>query len=172
MASVTVKNLSNVKKAVTKNLRVKINRIFSDKQVRLDIGQIVKQDIQSTNFGSAGPVTQAYRRYFEQYNATDPTYNRSKINITFTGELLEDLAKNVKGSPTTKQFIIEHSNKLHKKYSKKKGKTKGARVTYSFISEQIYRLGYRYLIFSNRAKAQLTKVVRKKLEQLLINSSR
>jgi len=167
MATLKVKNLKNVERAITRNLRVKVNKIFRDKSLRSDIGDIVAADIKKQSLGTPAPATLRWRKLYQQYNKTDPKYKQNKINITFTGELLKDLSNNVKAIPTKKSFEIKQSEKLHKKY---KGKSKligKKRSKYSDIQDGLESLGYDYLNIRDKAKSDITKKVRQRLFELL-----
>ena len=145
MATLKVKNLKNVEKALTRNIRVKINKIFRDKSLRSDVGEIVAKDIKAQSWGEPETSTLRWRKLYQQYNKTDHKYKQNKINITFTGELLEDLSKNVKAIPTKKSFEIKQSDKLHKKYKGKKKLLGKKRSKYSDIHDGLESLGYDYL---------------------------
>lgn len=159
MAKVKVTGLkniqSNIRKFITKELR--------SKETREMVGNIVADEIQATRFKTAASSTQKTRKYLEKYNKTHPTYARSKINITFTGELLDDLRRNVKVS-TTKGFffIISQSDKLHKKYKGKKKSIGKKRAKYSEISDNlINKLDIQYLTLKKTSINELLGKLRK-----------
>ena len=101
MARVTIKNLDQLRKKLNSKFKIVLNKTLRDKGLRLKIGRLIEADIRK-NFSKTvkSPATTAFRKYFEQYHETHSTYNRSKINITFTGELLNDLATNVLADTT------------------------------------------------------------------------
>jgi hypothetical protein len=154
MATVKVKGLSqiqsNIRKFITKELR--------KKELRQGVGNLVVASIRAKSLGMPATSTRKWRKKYDSLNTTHPTYGRNKINITFTGELLEDLQKNVKSQSTGGKFVyvIKHSDKLHKKYNGVSGKI-GTRTKYSTISDGlINKWGYDYLTFDDKT---LTKVV-------------
>jgi len=188
MTTLKIKNLNSVLKAVQRELRINVNKLFSDSKIKADVGEIVVKNIKKRDFGDPAEFTLAMREYYEQFNKTDPSYKRNKINIAFTGELLEDLKNNVKGSPTEKSFIVQQSEKTHSQYKdnpktkkrafKKKthkvtsrtGKVSNrqTRVPYRFISTQLTkRLGYDYLDIPNSTRDEITSLIKVKLFKLL-----
>lgn len=158
MAKVKVTNLRKVNTAIRK----KITKAARDKEVREAVGEAVVTGIQETRFSAPSMRTLEWRKRYDKLNKTDKAYKRSKINITFTGELLNDLKNNVKVSSTTGAilYIIEHSKKLHKKYQ---GVTKkiGSRSSYSDISKGIQSHGHNYLEFSPKTLKRVLKEFRK-----------
>jgi hypothetical protein len=178
MARVTIRNLNQLRKKLNSKFKVVINKTLRDKGLRLKIGRIIEADIRK-NFNKTvkSDATLAFRKYFEQYNETHPTYNRSKINITFTGELLNDLATNVLADTTNLGFIIGHSDKKHSFY-KTAGKSKRRTVavtslktrkttnravkkTHKEISDYIIKdHGYEYLEVTDDAKDKIIKLVK------------
>jgi len=154
MAKVKVTGLkkvrSDIRKFITKELR--------QKELRAEVGDIVVQSIRATKYGTPAASTKKWRKRYDKLNKTHDTYRQNNINVTFTGELLNDLAGNVKAKSTGGQFVyvVEHSSKLHKKYNGVSGKI-GKRVKYSTISDGIInKHGYDYL---NISKGTLKKVV-------------
>jgi hypothetical protein len=157
----------NVKK-VESQIRQDIRKILRDKEVRDGVGKIVVDGIRDTNFADAGKATKAWRKYLEEKNPTHEKYSIEKINITFTGELLNDLIKNVKAAFTgsNSEYVIEHSEKLHKKYKKPNGKpTKGKAQKYKAIQKFIEKLGYEYMVFSDKSKDNVLEFIRKQIEK-------
>ena len=156
--------ITNLKQIQTK-LRFKVTKALRDPEIRKGVAEIVVSEIQKDS-SPAGKVTQKWREYLEQGNATDKAYKRSKINITFTGDLLRDLITNVKakfGSGKS-EYIIEHSKKRHKKYKKPNGKlSKGKAKTMQEISGYVQDLGYDYLKFSDNTQSKVIKFVREKI---------
>lgn len=168
---------SGIRKVVTKQAR--------SKEVREAVGTSVVKQIQAERVPVTSEMTKKIRKYLELANKTDPAYNRNFINITFTGELLADLKRNVKASFTKSKitYVIEHSDKLHKKYKKptiaqlktigggtkrrKKGAVKrsrtfkGERKTYKQISDYVIAKGYKYLTFSRKTKQVVLNSIRR-----------
>ena len=174
MAKVKVGNLKKIKS----QLRKEIIKGLRDKEVRREIGNFIAEGIKD-NFNE--PVTSkktlAFRKYYERANTTDPKYNRLKINITFTGELLKDLMNNVKFKSTAGKasYEIGHSDKQHKLYKKPKGvkkrkKTKGKRErsTYKEIQGYIEKNGYDYLDISEDLGRELVKFIRRTVEKAVV----
>jgi hypothetical protein len=152
---------------IQSKLRREITKILRQKEVRQSVGRIVVSGIRSNSVPVQSQVTKAFRKYFEKYNKTHPDYRRSRINITFTGELLNDLQKNIKASTTAGKFdyIIEHSDKLHKRYKtgkKRKGK-KSDRIAYSLISEYLIEKGYDYLQLDDKTINRVLRYINLKL---------
>jgi hypothetical protein len=125
---IKVKGLTQLRRKLQSKFKLIINKTLRDKSLRLKVGKIVEQDIRDNFSESASPFTQAMREYLEQFNTTHPDYRRSKINITFTGDLLEDLASNVKADTVRLAFIVDHSNKKHKRYKQPSDVTKGKKI--------------------------------------------
>jgi hypothetical protein len=128
MATVRIIGLDKIRSRVEANLKIAINRALRDKNLRDKVGLIIEKDIRANYSKKASPATESFRKFFEQFNETHPDYRRSKINITLTGELLKDLAKNVKADTVNLALVVEHSEKKHRPYAsgekKKRGKKK------------------------------------------------
>jgi len=158
MAKLKVKNLKQVQNKIrrdlTKNLRAK--------SMRDGVGKIVVDDIRDSDFGRPSDSYRQWREENDGLNTTHKKYDRDKINITFTGELLDDLQKNVKldSSNGKAEYVIEHSDKLHKSYKTQSGKTK--RATFKKISEGVSRY-YEYLTFSSTSKKKVLKFIKDNL---------
>lgn len=171
MAKLRVTNLSKVKLKV----RRQIIQTMRSKKVRQEVGKAIVDGIRDESMGSVtNPATIAWRKYLSVKNKTHPKYEPTKYNATFTGELLKDLEKNVVAdfSDGKAQFVLEHTDKKHKKYKKPDGGTlKGKPATYKQISQWLLQLGYPYLVFSNENKKNvlevLRDVVKKKLKKRL-----
>ncbi len=176
---VKVRGLTELRKKLNSKFKVVINKTLRDKATRLEVGKIIAQDIRDNFNEDASEITQAFREFFEQYNTTHPDYRRSKINITFTGELLEDLATNVKADTTKLAFIVEHSDKKHANYKsggtfkdKKAGvtslktqKTRNITVKQSHrrISDKLIAMGYDYLKVSDDAEKKILQLLKSKI---------
>lgn len=114
-------------KKVTSLLRKEIIRELRSKEVRRGIADIVIEAIRNNPIPVTSEVTKSFREYFEQFNTTHPSYRRSQINFTFTGQLLEDLRTNVRLESNRGKgysFIFEQSNRLHKGYKFRAGTKK------------------------------------------------
>jgi phage gpG-like protein len=169
MATVSIKGIKQLEAKLNRNLRIEVNKLFRDKELRDKIGVIVVKDIKD-NYESKKPPadgTIKWREIYDPINRTDPAYDRSKIKAVFTGELLEDLRKNIKANTTDKQFVIEHSDKKHRKYQ---GKTKkiGSQSSYREISRGIIEgHGHNYMALTDEAKKEITNLVREKIFELV-----
>lgn len=176
MAKFRLTNLSKVKSDIKKAVR----KSARDPEIREGIGTLIVNDIQANPAGSAGEVTKAFREFFEQYNDTDKKYSRGKINITFTGDLMRDLKKNVKANleGDTVTYVIEQSDKPHKnlksggafkpktvKGKTKKGKTVNRQVkhTHKEIGRFVEKKGYDYLDFPQRLLDKLSRFIQNRL---------
>lgn len=108
-------------------IKRRVRQIARSKDIRNEVGKIVVDDIRNTNYGTPAPMTIDLREYYSKYNKTHPKYKLKKINITFTGELLDDLQKNVKAEFKDGKisYILEHSNKSHKPYKQASDSIKG-----------------------------------------------
>lgn len=170
MAKIKLKGVNDLAKKLNRSLQVEVNKLFRDKTLREEIGRIVVEDIKANyDGGSPAKSTLKWRERYDKLNATDPAYNRNKIKAVFTGELLEDLRTNIKADTTQKQFVMEHSGKLHKKYQ---GVTKkiGSRTPYNKISEYLIDdMGYNYLQLTDEAREKIVSLVRDKLYRLITN---
>jgi hypothetical protein len=161
MAKVKVTGLkqvqSKIRKFITKELR--------KKELRQGVGEIIVQSIRATRFAEAKTSTKKWRKRYDSLNTTHPAYRRNDIRITFTGELLQDLQNNVKAKSTSGKFeyIIEHSDKLHKKYNGVSGKI-GSRSKYSDISDGIInKWGHDYLKFDNKSLNKVISYINKEI---------
>ena len=168
MAKVRVKGVNELAAKLNRNLRIELNKLFRDADLRRKIGSIIAEDIKdNVNFGAPSAATDEWRGRYEPYNTTDPKYDRSKLNATFTGELLADLASNVKAIPSELTFLVEHSKKKHKRYSGPNGKI-GKSVLYSKISSYLVNdLNYDYFKLSDRGQKLITDEIRKVFFKLL-----
>lgn len=170
MATIKVKGLEQLRKSVNSKLKVAINKTLRDKSLRKFVGETIRDDIRKNFKGIPQQSTVKYRTYLEQFNSTHPDYSKGKINITFSGELLEDLAKNVKADTTKLMLIVEHSDKKHRLYKVgNKRKRKGARKksSYSEISQGIQDHGYDYLQISDQASKLITNDIKETLFKYL-----
>lgn len=158
MAKLKITNIKQVQTA----LRAKIRKELRKKQVSKGVATIVVEAIQNGDFGNPSEPYREWRRMNDGINKTDPKYRRRKINITFTGELLKDLIRNAKASfsDTKSEYIIEHSDKMHKPYRTKSGKTK--KVSYKDMSRGIQKY-YPYLTFSSKTKEKVLKFIKNKV---------
>ena len=183
MARIKINGLKELERRFTLATRLAISKTLRDKILRNDVGLIVENDIRKNFNEKASKVTQDFREYFEQFNKTHPSYRRSKINITFTGELLRDLATNVKGDIKNRQLVIEHSDRKHSSLKdggntfKKKTvqvtslKTKKTRSveqkkTHKQISEFVQSKGYDYIKVSDEAQDKIIALI----EKVLLNN--
>lgn len=162
MAKVSVLNVKKVESKIKQDIR----KVLRDKEVRTGVAEIVVDQIQKEKVPVTSEATKAWRKYLEQGNTTSNRYERPFINITFTGELLADLIKNIKASFTggKSEYVIEHSDKKHKKYRKPNGKPlKGEAQSYKQIQGHLKRNGYEYLVFSNENLKRVIEFVKKTL---------
>ena len=167
MAKIKVKGINELAKRLNANLRITANKLFRDKSLREQIGVLVVKDIKANvDLGSAKSSTIKTREYLEKYNSTDSAYKKSRIKALFTGQLLKDLETNVKSDTNNFSFDIEQSDKKHTGYKTKNGRTK--KVSFSKLSEYLIDdMGYNYLKLSDKAKTEITKIVRDKFYKLL-----
>lgn len=179
MANITITGMSALRRKLNSKAKVVINKTIRDKKLRMKIGEIVAQDIRDNFDEPASDITEAFRQFFEQYNKTHPDYRRDKINITFTGDLLKDLATNVKADTINLGFIVQHSKKPHKNYksggtfsaktvqvtSLKSKKTRNVtqKRTHREISKDIIDRGYDYLHVTDSAKDKIIKLMRNEI---------
>ena len=170
MANIKIKGIKNLEAKINRSLKIEINKLFRDKDLRLQIGQLVVADIkQNYDGGRPAESTIKWRERYDQLNQTDPQYNRNKIKALFTGELLNDLATNIKADTINKQFVMEHSSKLHKKYQ---GVTKkiGKRIAFDKLSGYLIDdMGYNYMVLSDEVQKEIVKLVREKILKLISN---
>lgn len=165
MATVKVKGLKQINSAIRKFITKELRR----KELRQGVGEIVVKSIRAQRFRSLSSDESYYkwRKIYDnpKLNKTHPKYKRNNINITFTGELLNDLQKNIKSKSTSGKFeyIISHSDKLHKKYNGVSGKI-GSRSKYSDISDGIInKWGYDYLSFDNKTLNKVVSYINKEI---------
>lgn len=169
MATFKLKGVKDLESRLKRNLLIEINKLFRDKALRDQIGQLVIDDIKK-NYESSKPPSEGtlrWREVYDKLNKTDPAYKPTKIKAVFTGELLEDLRKNIKADTTTKSFVIEHSDKKHSKYQ---GVTKkiGSRSPYSEISKGLIEdYGHNYMTLSPDAQTKITEIVRDKIFEII-----
>ena len=158
MAKLKVKNL----KQVQTSLRMKIRKELRSKDVAKGVAEVVVGEIQDGDFGRPSEPYRDWREMNDDLNDTDPKYEIDKINITFTGELLKDLIKNVKASfsGNKSEYVLEHTDGTHKAYKTKSGKTK--RSSYKDISKGVQKY-YPYLKFSSKTQSKVIKFIRDKV---------
>lgn len=168
MAKVKVKGIQELARKLNANLRIATNKLFRDKGIREKIGSIVVSDIKkNVSFGSPAKSTIKTRKYLEKFNTTDSAYSRNKLNAVFTGELLKDLQNNVIGNTNDLEFIVEHSDKKHKKYKSKNGSF-GKSIAFDKLSSiLIDDLGYDYLQLTDKAKKKIANLIRDRFFDLL-----
>ena len=168
MAKVEIKGIQELAKKLNRDLRIKLNILFRDKVLRENIGKIIVADIKDkVNFGQPSEATLKWRKRYDKTNTTDRAYSRGRLNAVFTGELMKDLASNVKGVPTISAFEVQNSDKLHKQYKGKNGSI-GKRTPFSTISKHLIDdLGYDYLQLSKEAREDITNIIKKELYKLL-----
>lgn len=155
---------------VSSRIKKEINKAVRDEETRLEIGEIITNDIKNTSFGEPSKKTKEWRDRYDKYNRTDPLYNKNEIKITYTGELLQDLKENVRVDTTQGEvkFTIQHTERLHKKYNKKNGKIGKSRSKYTDISDGlINKLGYNYLKFSDNALNKVIEFIKDKIASKL-----
>lgn len=158
MAKLRVKNLSQVQNKIRRNLTSSLRK----KTMRDGVGKIIVDEIRESDFGRPSDRYRDWREDNQSLNNTHKKYEIDKINITFTGELLDDLQKNVKLNSTTgnAEYVLEHTNKMHKAYKTQKGKTK--RTTFKKISEGVLRY-YKYMTFSSKSKKKVLQFIKENL---------
>lgn len=168
MAKIKIKNAKQSAIQLRTKLRIAITKLLQSKDLRNKIGKIISEDIKARDFGEPSDRTYKWRQRYDKLNKTDPSYSRGKINVTFTGELLKDLASNVIADTTKKQFIVANSDNLHKKYqgvTKKLGKK---RAKFSEIAEGlIKKMGYDYLSFNKETQNKITRLLQQELNKIL-----
>ena len=166
--TISIDGVDGLSKRLRSNTRVELAKIFRYNQFRLAIGDVVIDDIKrNANFGAPETSTVRWRRYYEQYNPTDPAYNIGKLNAVFTGELLEDLRESIIANPTEFYFQLQHSSGNHSRY---KGKTKlvGKKTPYRIISDYlINELGYDYMRLSSKAVGEINDLVKERILYLV-----
>ena len=167
MARVNIKGTKELANKLNRQLRIELNKLFRDKNLRMLVGEIVVADIKkNVNFGAAADSTVRTREYLDRFNKTDRAYVKSDIKAVFSGKLLEDLKKNVKGFPTESTFEIAHSEKKHPGYKTANGRT--SKIDYQELSDiLIDDLGYNYIQLSDKARSKIAKAVKDKFFRLL-----
>jgi len=180
MATVEIKGIKELTKRFKLGAKIAISKTLRSKDLRNSIGNVVENDIRKNFNEKASSVTQSFREYFEQFNSTHPDYKRSKINITFTGDLLRDLATNVKFNVPKGLLVIAHSDKKHKRlndpaktFSSKTAevsslKTKKVRkvtiaASHKDISKAIQKRGFDYIKITPDAERQIIVLIQKTL---------
>lgn len=168
MARVKIEGIKDLSSRLKRNIRIEVSKLFRDEDLRIQIGDIVVEDIkENADFGRPAESTERWREIYDRLNSTDSSYDRNKLNAVFTGELLEDLRTNVLAVPTEFSYEIGHSNNLHKKY-RGKGGLIGTRTPYSEISDYLINgLEYNYMVLSTEAKTRITELIQEKIFELL-----
>lgn len=168
MSKVKIKNLNQVRSSVRKI----ITQAARDKDVRSEIGEVVINEIKDNPLGTAAKSTQKWRARYEKLNITDPKYSRFKINATFTGELLEDLRKNIRLRSVTGiiQYIIQHSSKKHKAYNGVRGRFGGG-SEYTTIQKGLEDNGYDYLSLKSSSIARISQSIKEIIRKKIISVS-
>lgn len=168
MARIKIKGVQELAKQLNRKIKIQLNKLFRDKDLRNKIGMMVVADIKK-NFKGRGAAdsTIDWREFYDEIHVKDPAFEMDRAKAIYTGELLNDLAKNVKGITTIKAFEISHSSKLHKKYQ---GVTKkiGKRIPYDKLSEILVNdLKIDYFVLSKKAQKEISNVVKDRIVQLL-----
>jgi hypothetical protein len=162
MAKVKVKGFKELRNLVGRRAKIAINKTIRDKTLRDKIGVLIVDYIRNNFSEVPAPATIAIRQYLEQFNTTHPTYKRRKINVTFSGALLDDLKNNVKADTTQLAIVIEHSQKKHPGYKTGSGKTK--RVSFSLINQYLVNdMNYDYIKVDDKTKDKIVKLIRKEI---------
>lgn len=159
MAKLKVKNLKQVQSKIRKSI-IKAAR---SPEIKQGVADTVVDQIRKESTAVKSPATKAWRKYFEKKNRTHPSYNRDEINITFTGEQLDDLKKKplVDTTGGKIEYTIQHTGGKHKKYKKPNGRlTKGTAKKYEEIRGYLKKIGYDYLTFSSKNKKRVIKFIR------------
>ncbi len=135
----------NPKVKLTKaQIKRRFRQIAREKEIREEVGKMLVEDIQSRNYRSVDK-NEPYGKYRDRIQGKSGKHKPRKINMTITGELLQDIINNVKTSFKNGKiaYIFEHSNKKHKPYrvrvdyttkkgeKKSKIKTQTRKVDYS-----------------------------------------
>lgn len=161
MARIKIKGIDALRKRIDAKLLTTVNQTLRDKDLRKDIGVAVKKDIQDKTWRSAKRSTQKTRAYLERFNKTDRKYNRSNINVTFTGKLLNDLANNVIANTVKSWFIIQQSDKRHPPYRTANGRLRNS-PTFKKLKDYLKDKDLDYLKFTLVLKKKIgIKVVNK-----------
>lgn len=168
MPKIKLKNIDNVAKALNRSLRIELNKLFRDTALRLKVGEIVEADIKKNFIGkSAEDSTKKVRDYLiKNGNIPDNAYSRDRAKAIFTGKLLDDLSKSVKGFPTQSTFEISHSNKKHHGYKTAKGRTK--KISYTELSDiLVNNLKINYFVLSDKAQKDIAELIIDKFSTLI-----
>ena len=166
MAKLKITNLSRVKT----DIRKKMTKALRNPDIRDGVGEIVVDQIQKERKPVTSAATKAWRKYLERGNKTSNRYNSNYINMTFTGDLLKDLKDNIKARFVRGEveYVIEQSDKKHKKYKKPDGKpVTGQSKSFKQISEYLNKNGHEYLIFSNKSKKRVIEYIRDKVFNMI-----
>lgn len=162
MATVKIKGADVLAKALNRKLRIVLNKVFRDKDLRKLVGKIIADDIKANvDFRAAKPSTIKTREYLERFNTTDPQYKKTRVKALFSGQLINDLANNVKGFPTKQTFEVKHSGKKHKGYKTKNGKTKS--IPFQELSDILVNdMNLNYFNITDEAQAEILEAVQNK----------
>jgi len=156
---IRLKNLNDIHKVIEK----RVVDTMRSKHTQKSVTDIFIEGIRDRKFKASNELRRHRKNYLELGNKTHKKYERPTINITFTGEQLDDLRRgsNLKISKQSAQYTIKHTKGLHKKYKTPKGKSeKGKPVPYKTISKRMEELSYGYL------KIPHEKVVKKMIKYL------
>ena len=125
-------------------IKRRFRQIAREKEIREEVGKILVEDIQKRNYRSVDK-NEPYAKKRERIQGKSKQHKPRKINLTVTGELLQDIVNNVKTKieKGVISFVFEHSNKRHKPYKeridyvtkkgekKSKFKTRRRRIDYT-----------------------------------------
>lgn len=165
MAEVKIKGLDKLEIKLKKQVNKGMRRLLRSKAARETVAQTAKDEIRKNVFGVAAASTQETRARLEETNKTHPSYNRAAINVTFTGEQIDDLRANLLTGSNALGYKIEHGSGKHKQYKNSKGKNIGKKIEYRTLQKHLKTKGYDYTILTadNRRKigSKLKKVVDK-----------
>lgn len=116
-------------------LRSRLRKAARDKEFRQDLGDLLIDDISKRTFRRL-KSSEPYYEFRERVQGKSPKYKRGKLNLFLTGQLMKDLASNVKTTFEKGRaiFTFQNSSKRAKpyrvtqNYTTKRGKKKSRTV--------------------------------------------
>lgn len=163
MAKVTVTGLDKVRRQVGKNVNIQLNKVLREKELREGLAQDVIDYWRKNPFGTAAKATIDNRIYLEKYNKTHPSYATPLINVTFSGQQLDDLKRGTTASPTKGIIEIKNTARVRTRYSGANGKV-GKSLKFDKLYSHLSGMGYDYL---NLPKVVLDKLSKRIQDRLL-----
>ena len=162
MAKVQIRNLDKVRRQVSAKANIEINKTLRDAKLKKEIVDQVVNFWRENPVRTAADSTIENRIYLEKYNRTHPSYNLPLINITFTGQQLEDLYRGIISRPTQGIIEIKNTERVRRRYKGKSGAI-GKPIKFSELYEHLASDGLDYLNLPKKITDKIAEIIRQRL---------